>query len=62
MDKADLIRNLEHEYYSTLAANPSWDESLGQYLLRSNLISKDDIWELQPAVAADEGWDEPDWL
>lgn len=61
MDKEDLIRNLEHEFYSIIAANPDWDQTPGQFLL-SRGLSKDDIWEHRPSVARDEGWDEPDWL
>jgi lipocalin len=61
MDKANLIRNLEHEYCAILEANPDWNKTLAQFLLGQGM-SKDDIWEHLFEIALNEGWDEPDWL
>ena len=60
METTELIRHLEHEYWSILAANPEWDKSLVQFLLDKR-VAADDIYAAFPEEAAKAGLDEPAW-
>lgn len=61
MDTKELIDLLEFEYYAILAANPTWNKSLAQFL-RSRKVSREDIWDNRPSAAEAEGWKIPEWL
>jgi len=61
-DTQDLIRNLEHEYHATIAANPDWKApTLFDYLVGKG-VDADDIWEYSAQIGYDAGVTEPDWL
>ena len=61
MNANDLIRNLEHEYYSIQAANPSWELGLWAFLIGRG-VDPDDIWGYSPQIGYDAGQEEPEWL
>ena len=60
METTELIRRLEHSFWSIVEANPDWDGSLVQYL-RDNGIKDDDIYAAVPDLAIAAGIDEPEW-
>lgn len=58
-----ILRNLEHEYYSILAANPNWDMTLWDYLISNEIgITANDIWEYSPEIGWAAAQPEPEWL
>lgn len=61
MNTQDLIRHLELEYYSSIAADCMYDASLWDFL-KGRGIDDDDIWEYDAEIGEDAGKDWPDWL
>ncbi|MEJ2556406.1 MAG: hypothetical protein P8186_09290 [Anaerolineae bacterium] len=62
VDVADLIRELDLQYYSAIEANPNWEPpSFFDYLVEQG-ITEDEIWRYSPQIGYDAGKPKPDWL
>lgn len=57
----ELVQCVTFDYHAHCAADPSYDASLGQWLIERG-ISEDLIWEHEPEAALELGLEEPPWL
>ena len=37
MEQEDILKNLEFEFYAILAANPTWEKSLADFLISRHI-------------------------